>query len=253
MPNEECNFRAEVPLWETCPVKNTRLLVLFDLDGTLVDPEGAITGGIAGALGKLGLPVPGPADMRRMVGPALVRSLVDIAKVPENRVDEVISLYRAAYRAHGMAQSRPYPGVADAVAELLNRGHLVAVATQKPEALARELLEVQEMANLFASIHGSPDNELAAAALDGKRTIIAEALARHQGNFDRALMVGDRVHDIEGAAANGLDCIAVAWGFGSEREFEAAGPATMVSTAGSLLEHILAYAEPARAVTRGRL
>ena len=234
-------------------MKNTRLLVLFDLDGTLVDPEGAITGGIAGALSTLGLPVPGPADMRRMVGPALVRSLVDIAKVPENRVDEVISLYRAGYRTHGMAQSRPYPGVADAVRALTDRGHLVAVATQKPGRLARELLDVQGMTSLFASIHGSPDNEQAAALLDGKRTIIAQALTRHQGNFDRALMVGDRVHDIEGAAANSLDCIAVAWGFGSEREFESAGTAGVVSTAECLLEHILAYAEQSRAVTRGRL
>ncbi|GAB3554849.1 HAD family hydrolase [Arthrobacter tumbae] len=234
-------------------MKNTRLLVLFDLDGTLVDPEGAITGGIAGALSTLGLPVPGPVDMRRMVGPALVRSLVDIAKVPEDRVAEVISLYRAGYRAHGMAESKPYPGIAEAVQALTERGHLIAVATQKPGRLARELLDVQGMTSLFASIHGSPDDEQAAALLDGKRTIIAQALARHQGSFDRALMVGDRVHDIEGAAANGLDCIAVAWGFGSEREFESGGPAGVVSTAESLLEHILAYAEPSRAVTRGRL
>jgi phosphoglycolate phosphatase len=234
-------------------VKNTRLLILFDLDGTLVDPEGAITGGIAGALQTLGFPVPNPEEMRRMVGPALVRSLLDIAKVPQDRVDEVIAVYRAGYRAHGMAESRPYPGIVDTVQALKHRGHIVAVATQKPARLARELLDVQGMAPLFESIHGAPDDEQAAAMLDGKRTIIAAALAEHKGSFDRALMIGDRSHDIEGATANGLDCIAVGWGFGSEEEFAAARPSAVVPSAEALLECVLSYAEASAAVTDGRL
>lgn len=234
-------------------MKNTRLLVLFDLDGTLVDPEGAITGGIAEALRTLDLPVPGADDMRRMVGPALVRSLLDIAKVPRDRVDEVIALYRAGYRAHGMAESKPYPGIAGTIEALRSRGHLIAVATQKPGRLARELLGIQGMTRLFDSIHGAPDDERAAALLNGKRTIIAAALAEHEGSYDRALMVGDRVHDIEGATGNGLDCIAVAWGFGSEQEFAAAQPVAVVSSAEELLEQVVQYAEPSRAVTGGNL
>ena len=234
-------------------MKNTRLLVLFDLDGTLVDPEGAITGGIAEALRTVGLPVPAADDMRRMVGPALVRSLVDIAMVPQDRVDEVIAVYRAGYRARGMAESRPYPGIVSAVQSLAERGHVVAVATQKPGRLARELLDVQGMAQLFSSIHGAPDDGQAAALLDGKRTIIAAALAEHEGSYDRALMIGDRLHDIEGAAANRLDCIAVEWGFGSEQEFAAAQPAAIVSSAEGLLQRVLAYAEGSGAVAHGRL
>lgn len=234
-------------------MKNTRLLVLFDLDGTLVDPEGAITGGIAEALRTAGLPVPHEEAMRRMVGPALVRSLVDIAMVPEDRIDEVIAVYRAGYRAYGMANSTPYPGIVETVRSLADHGHIVAVATQKPVRLARELLEVQGMTPLFASIHGAPDDEQAAAQLDGKRTIIAAALAAHGGSYDRALMIGDRLHDIEGAAANGLDCIAVEWGFGSEQEFAAAQPTAVVSSAEGLLERVLAYGDRPRAVTHGRL
>lgn len=234
-------------------MKNTRLLVLFDLDGTLVDPEGAITGGIAAALRTLGLPVPADEEMQRMVGPALVRSLEDIADVPQDRVDEVIALYRAGYRTRGMAESSPYPGIVDSVQALTERGHTVAVATQKPARLARELLDTQGMTSLFGSIHGAPDDERAAAALDGKRTIIAAALAEHKGNYDRAVMIGDRSHDIEGAAANGLDCIAVDWGFGTEAEFAAARPAAVVSSSEALLERVLAYAEPSGAVVHGRL
>lgn len=234
-------------------MKNTRLLVLFDLDGTVVNPEGAITGGIADALRSSGLAVPGSEIMRRMVGPALVRSLVDLAGVPKDRVDEVIARYRAGYRSHGMAESSPYPGIIDAIQELRERGHRVGVATQKPERLARELLEIQGMMPLFESVHGAPNNEQAAARLDGKRTIIAAALTHHEGGFDHAVMIGDRLHDIEGAAANGLDCIAVQWGFGSPEEFAQAGAAAVVSSAQELLERVLLYADPSQAVAHGRL
>lgn len=235
-------------------MKNTRLLILFDLDGTLVDPEGAITGGIAGALRAVGLPVPPEADMQRMVGPALVRSLIDIAGVPADWVDEVVRIYRQGYRSHGMAISRPYEGIAHTVKALAAEGHTVAVATQKPEWLALELLETQQLLPLFASVHGAPDDERAAALLDGKRTIIETALARHAGGYDRAVMVGDRVHDISGAAANGLDCVAVSWGFGSEEEFAQARPAAVVGSADELLAWLLAYAvRPAGEAVRGRL
>lgn len=233
---------------------NTRLLILFDLDGTLVDPEGAITGGIAVALETVGLPVPGDAEMRRMVGPALITSLVDIAGVPEDRVDEVIAVYRAGYRARGMAMSRPYPGIIEAVRLLEARGHLVAVATQKPQWLAHELLGVQDMDSLFASIHGSPEDERAAALLDGKRTIIAAALAEHAGEYSRAIMVGDRSHDVHGAAANGLDCVAVSWGFGTEQEFAAAKPIAVVDSAEALVTYLDGYVDHvSRAVVSGSL
>ncbi|WRH26451.1 HAD hydrolase-like protein [Arthrobacter sp. JZ12] len=230
------------------------MLILFDLDGTLVDPEGAITGGIASALQELRLPVPSSGNLQRMVGPALVRSLVDIARVPLERVDEVVDIYRAGYRQHGMANSTAYPGIVDAVQRLKADGHIVAVATQKPEWLARELLDVQQMAPLFASVHGAPRDERAAALLDGKRTIIAAALAEHAGTYDAAVMVGDRSHDVHGAAANGLDCIAVSWGFGSEEEFSTAGPSAVVHSAEELVERVLEYAQHrAGEVAHGRL
>ena len=234
-------FPKRVPVCQTWPVTSPRLLVLFDLDGTLVDPAGAITGGIRAALTASGLPVPGDADLQRMVGPALITSMRDIARVPADRIEDVIRHYRAGYRSAGMAQSRPYPGVQAAV-ERLRTEHLVAVATQKPEPLAVELLAVQQMDSLFASVHGSPADE-AAAAPDGKRSIIRAALDRHAGSYDHAVMIGDRRHDVEGAHANGLDCIGVSWGFAAPGELEEAGAAVVVDTAGQLVDAVLRSAE----------
>ena len=230
----------------------TRLLVLFDLDGTLVDPAGSITGGISSALAEAGLPVPGPAVLRSMVGPSLTTSLRELAQVPADRMEEVIARYRNGYRTRGMAQSSPYPGIGDAVRELRANGCTVAVATQKPGTLARELLAVQGLAGLFDSVHGSPDDEQAAAAMDGKASIVRAALAAHEGEFDDAVMVGDRLHDVRGAAANGLDCIGVSWGFAAEGELEAAGAAAVVDTAAGLLQ-VLAGRVRDGAAAHGRL
>ena len=225
-------------MWETVPVKESRLLVLFDLDGTLVDPAGSITGGISSALAACGLPVPAAAELEAMVGPALVTSLREIAGVPEDRLAEVIARYRAGYQSEGMAQSRPYPGIRGVLEELRAAGALLAVATQKPEPLAVELLRVQGLLDLFDSVHGSPADEQAAAGLNGKRTIIRAALIRHAGSFDSAVMVGDRMHDVHGAADNALDCIGVAWGFAGDGELEAEGAAAVVHSAGELLTEL---------------
>ena len=206
-----------------------RLLVLFDLDGTLVDPAGSITGGISAALTASGLPVPPPADLERMVGPALRESLTRIAGVPEEKLDAVIGRYRAGYRETGMAASHPYAGVRAAVQELRDAGCTVAVATQKPEPIARELLRIQNLDDLFASIHGSPADERSAAP-DGKVSIIRAALDRHAGEYSTAVMVGDRQHDVHGAAANSIPCIGVSWGFAAEGELEAAGAVAVVDS-----------------------
>lgn len=220
--------------------------MLFDLDGTLVDPAGSITGGISAALAEAGLPVPPAAELDRMVGPALKESLTTIASVPPEQLESVIARYRRGYRETGMAASRPYPGIADAVRNLRADGALVAVATQKPEPIARELLAVQGLDTLFDSIHGSPADERLAAA-DGKVSIIRAALAEHHGRYSSAVMIGDRSHDVHGASANGIPCIGVAWGFAPDGELEAAGAAVVVRSAADLAPAVRACTQPAGA------
>lgn len=221
-------------LWQACPVANMHSLILFDLDGTLVDPAGAITGGISSALVSHGFPEPDDDALQAMVGPPLVHSLTALAGVPASRVQAVMATYRAGYVATGMARSRPYPGIARCVEALTDGGAVVAVATQKPEWLAEELLEAQGLRHLFASVHGSPRDE--AATVGGKAPIIRAALERHASDALRPVMVGDRRHDVEGAAANGIACIGVGWGFAAPGELEDAGAAAVVHTADDLLE-----------------
>lgn len=209
-------------------------LILFDLDGTLVDPAGAITGGISAALIAHGLPVPSDEVLQSMVGPSLMESLVTLVGVPAGRVADVVASYRADYLATGMARSRPYPGVAACAEALTAAGAIVAVATQKPEWLAEQLLEVQGLRHLFASVHGSGREET--ATKPGKESIIRAAIERHGGNAGRTVMIGDRRHDVEGARANGIECVGVSWGFALPGELEAAGASAVVHSAEELLD-----------------
>jgi phosphoglycolate phosphatase len=211
--------------------------VIFDLDGTLVDPAGGITDGIASALRGLGLPVPGQDLLEAMIGPKLSDSLLNVAQVPAELLDDVIRRYRGYYVATGIAQSRLYPGVREVLESFVAAGRPVAVATQKPQGLARTVLEHHGIDGLFHGIHGSADDESAVEGVPlGKTEIIAAAL-KDLGT-QHALMVGDRAQDVAGAIANGLDCIGVAWGFAPDGELETAGAVGVVETAAELVSTI---------------
>lgn len=211
--------------------------MIFDLDGTLVDPAGGITGGIATALRGLGLPVPGQDLLEAMIGPKLSDSLLNVAQVPAELLDDVIGRYREYYVSTGIAQGRLYPGVREVLESFAAAGRPIAVATQKPQGLARTVLEHHGIDGLFHGIHGSADDESAVEGVPlGKTEIIAAAL--EDLGTQHALMVGDRAQDVAGAIANGLDCIGVAWGFAPDGELETAGAVSVVETAGELVSTI---------------
>ncbi|MBT2533789.1 HAD hydrolase-like protein [Arthrobacter sp. ISL-48] len=215
----------------------TTVPVIFDLDGTLVDPAGGITDGIAAALTELGLPVPSQDLLDAMIGPKLSDALLNVAMVPADVLDDVIGLYRQYYLATGISQGRLYPGIQDVLDSFAAAGRPVAVATQKPEGLARTVLEHHGIVGLFQSIRGSSDDESAAAAGPvGKTGIIAAALG--DLSTHHAVMVGDRAQDVAGAIANGLDCIGVAWGFAPDGELQDAGAVTVVDSAADLVAAI---------------
>ncbi|MET3920740.1 HAD hydrolase-like protein [Arthrobacter sp. UYEF20] len=216
----------------------TTVPVIFDLDGTLVDPAGGISDGIAAALTELGIAVPGKARMDAMIGPKLSHSLTEIAGVPAAQLENAVRIYRAHYVSTGIAQGRLYPGVRELLESFVDAGRPVAVATQKPEGLARTVLEHHGIAALFHTIRGSAADEAGAAGgPSGKAGIVAAALSDLRTPY--AVMVGDRAQDVAGAAANGLECIGVGWGFAADGELDEAGAVEIVQTATALHESII--------------
>lgn len=207
--------------------------ILFDLDGTLVDPAGTITGGIAASLTLHGLPVPGPERLNALVGPPLREGLRSLEGVTEQNLPAVIRDYRAGYLSHGLAASTVYPGIREALTDL-GREHRLVVATSKPRSLAHRLLRAQGLEHHFVAICGSNDDETAPVPDHGTKVqAMAEALAA-VGNPQRAVMVGDRHFDLHGAAHHGLPGIGVLWGFGTRAELADAGATALCGGAADL-------------------
>ncbi|GAB3188719.1 HAD hydrolase-like protein [Nesterenkonia suensis] len=221
-------------------------VVLFDLDGTLVDPAGSITGGIAAALDAHQVPVPDSATLQAMVGPPLAASLLALPGMREELVPDVVEHYRRGYLAHGMAASTVYPGVRDLLAALRAAGATLAVATSKPQPLAERLLEVQGLTAAFDAVAGSSADESVPHA--GKGPILAaalESLGLAPGQAP-AVMVGDRRFDVEGAHAHGMPCVGVSWGCAPAGELEAAGSDAVVDDAEGLRAALAGLLETVR-------
>jgi phosphoglycolate phosphatase len=198
-------------------------LVLFDLDGTLVDSTPGIWSSVRAAAAALGLAEPTPAQLRAMVGPPLQDGFAVVLGVPLADVDGAVAAFRAHYAAGAVLDVAVHGGVPALLAELRARGAVLAVATSKPEVFAVRVLEHTGLRPSFASVHG--------ATLDGavrhKDQVVAAALAAHPDGR-RPVLVGDRAHDVLGAAAHGLPCIGAGWGPAEDGELVAAGAAVVV-------------------------
>jgi phosphoglycolate phosphatase len=191
-------------------------LVIFDLDGTLTDSAEGIVSSFRHALGEVGARVPDGDLAGRIVGPPMHLTLGAMGL--GDRADEAIAAYRADYTTRGWALNSVFDGIPGLLADLRAAGVRMAVATSKAEPTARRILEHFGLGDHFEVIAG--------ASLDGSRSskadVLAHALAQLGPLPHRVVMVGDRSHDVEGAAAHGIDTVIVEWGYGAG-DFDAPG------------------------------
>ncbi len=211
----------------------TTPLVLLDLDGTLTDSAPGITSSIATTYRTLGLPVPSEQVLRSFVGPPITQSFVSHG-VPPERVTEATRAYRAVFVDAMITGNRVYDGIPEALVALRGAGLRLVVATSKPEVYARPICDAFGLTALVDGVFGAPLDE----ATSTKAQVIAGALAANAGS-PPLVMVGDREHDVHGAAEHGLDTIGVAWGYAADGELVAAGVAELVDTPEQLTAAVL--------------
>ena len=143
--------------------------------------------------------------------------------------DECLKAYREYFVARGMFENKVYPGIPDVLERLNQEGYILAVATSKPEPFSVKILEHFELAKYFRFIGGSSMDEKRNKKADVIRYVL-DTLGL-DASQDKIIMVGDREHDVNGAAQNGIPCIGVLYGYGSREELEAAGAAAICATA----------------------
>ena len=203
--------------------------VLFDLDGTLTDSGPGIMNCVQYALEKIGRPEPDIEKLRVFVGPPMIRQFMDYAGIDEDTARQAVVYYRERYVPVGIFENSVYPGMPGLLSFLKAKGYKVAVASSKPEFMVKTVLEHFGLLEYFDELVGAtPDGRLTA-----KADVIREALRRLDIPDERkkeVLMIGDTRFDVEGAREAGLDCLAVAYGYGERKDLEAASPLQIVDT-----------------------
>lgn len=201
--------------------------VFFDLDGTLVDSSEGITSSVEYALNKFGIFPETRAELNKFIGPPLVDSFMRFYGFSEEQAGEAVDFYRETYRAEGVYRNRVYDGIRELLAALVSNGVKPVLATSKPEVFAGIVLDSTGLKPYFAFAAGAEldDKEGRKRRLRLKKEdVIAYALdSLGITEPGRALMVGDRLHDIVGARMNGMDSVGVLFGFGGREELENAG------------------------------
>jgi len=214
--------------------------VVFDLDGTLFDAEEGIVSSVVKAMKEMGLEIPQGAQLRQVVGPPLRYSFHDLLNVPSERLDEAADRYAHIFRSEGMYRYSVYPGIRTMLRVLKENGIYVALASSKPRDLCEHILRHYGLRHFFDRVIGETDSH----AKLGKPEMIRRALPEH---YERAAMVGDRLYDMEGAKAAGVDGVGAVYGCGSVEELQNAGATLLVNDADELRELLC----PGAAVPRG--
>lgn len=207
----------------------SRDVLFFDLDGTLIDSAVGITRCVAYALEKMEQPVPGDAELRKWIGPALRTSFTPVFGDAQ-RVERAVALYRERFDLHGWLEHDVYAGIGEVVQGLHAAGHRLAVVTAKNEPHARRIVEHLPFGGCFEDVIGATED----GVRSHKPELIAEALRRLSLSSGQCWMVGDRRMDIEGARHHGMRNVGVLWGFGGREELTAAGAGVLASTPAEL-------------------
>jgi len=208
--------------------------ILLDLDGTLTDPKVGITTSARYGLNKIGYPIADDLNIDWIIGPPLKASLAKILNIDiHNELAEQALLgYRERFSVTGLYENKVYPSVIETLATLKEKNYQIFLATAKPTIYARKILEHFQLTPYFTEVYGSE--------LSGERTnkaeLIAYILEKENLNPDESIMVGDREYDILGARKNGLEAIAVEYGYGTLEELERANAQVKIQKFSDLLK-----------------
>lgn len=211
--------------------------VLFDLDGTLTDSAEGITKCVQHALVTMGYEAPELEDLHCFVGPPLKEMFMEYTGMSEEDGEKAVAIYRERYAPIGIFENRLYPRIVKMLELFQKEGITMGVASSKPEAFVKQVLEHFGIDDYFKVIVGS---EMGGARVQ-KKEVVEEAIRRlkMEKHKEQVVLVGDTKFDVEGAREAGIDCIGVTYGYGDPDELEASNPIYLAESVSDVAECVL--------------
>lgn len=187
-------------------------MVIFDLDGTLIDSAPSILECFAAALREANLQPVLPLDST-LIGPPLRQTLMNLTGLPAGEtIEQLVEGFKNAYDSVGYQASRVYPGVEELLAALASNSTPMAIATNKRLTPTLKIVEHFGWHRYFRVV-GALDNP--ASPSPDKTALIKSILADCQVAAPNASYIGDKHEDGVAAAANGVPFCAACWGYGA--------------------------------------
>jgi len=193
--------------------------IAFDLDGTLTNPERGLIASFVYALGKMGVDYGEKAELKRFIGPPIYEEWQRCFGFTPEESAKALLIFREYYSVYGWWDNEIYPGVKEMLERLKRAGKKIILATSKPEIFAKKVLDLFDISKYFDFIGGAATDKTR-----DKKSEVLEYSLHGVGVYDhsRAILVGDRIYDAEGAKLCGIDSLGVLYGHGSESEVRSA-------------------------------
>lgn len=207
---------------------------LFDLDGTLSDPQVGIITCMQYALSHFGIQEE-YSNLLKYIGPPLASTFADY--LPAEKVDEAVMKYRERFSTQGIYENELYAGVEDLLQEITKNNGRVFLATSKPEEYAVEIIKHFGLYQYFAGIAGSSMNNMH----ETKADVINKVIIKNKLQKAESIMIGDREHDLIGAKQMELDAVGVLYGFGNKEELEKEKPVYIANTVQDLKRWVIEH------------
>lgn len=208
-------------------------LVIFDMDGTILDTLQDLQNCLNYALEKNGYPGRTYDEVRRFVGNGLEK-LVERAMpkdMPEEAAAGVLVDFKEYYKVHCMDYTKPYDGIVELLRVLRKRGYQTAVVSNKTDFAVQELVK-EYFQGMFDAAVGAREGQEKKPAPDSVYTVLEQLMVPRED----AVYIGDSEVDIETAKNAGLECITVEWGFRERAYLEKMGAVCFVRQPSEILE-----------------